>query len=489
MTRLTNPSPHRGLRLPRTLVASVVASAMVATLVQASPPASATEIGHRMHVGGDTLTWDPVANADSYLLIDHYARTVLPLDGTNVTMPGGTPTDDYKLSVGAVVDGLLTDVRTVRAGVVEDSVGDVDIRRVESLLAATRIVSTADETQITLHPELAEYASSYSVYRDGDGLVGQFPAAATAVDTYVVAKEEAETQYAIVLDLIDPMMSSSFEPVWNLADSETCLDADESVCVPTPSTGLANDLVMETGANPDETLAQTPYGEVGFVVDVETPGQPVSIPNVESFFFGGESRASSTSDDAYLRYRTFILDKYIAYPGKYNHWFGGDNRNFSTSLDASYRTYNRLRMDWSGQNVYLSQYVAPTNHYVGSGSSKTFVDQKTASPNSYGRYLRENKSRFRMYMRHSVANPYNSAYPAIDYEWEFVTTSDGGISARGQHDGAPHHEMLWEKPYSSAQVSIYRFQNQGFHKLAPGMDVEASTCGGSCPAYGKSRWY
>jgi hypothetical protein len=54
--------------------------------------------------------------------------------------------------------------------------------------------------------------------------------------------------------------------------------------------------------------------------------------------------------------------------------------------------------------------------------------------------------------------------------------------------------MLWEKPYSSTQLSIYRFQNQGFqnqgfHKLAPGMDVEASTCGGSCPSYGKSRWY
>jgi hypothetical protein len=114
--------------------------------------------------------------------------------------------------------------------------------------------------------------------------------------------------------------------------------------------------------------------------------------------------------------------------------------------------------------------------------------------NSLVEFLEEG-ARFRIHVRHSVGNPFEFYFPNIDYEWEYIMVADGGITARGLHDGAPNYENFYEWPFSDQPVRPYIHRYTDFSSLAPPMDqkgrnwcVPAPYGGGQCAGFGTPRW-
>jgi hypothetical protein len=196
-----------------------------------------------------------------------------------------------------------------------------------------------------------------------------------------------------------------------------------------------------------------------------------------------------SSDDAYFWFTTFIAADCVT---ARTVGFKGDNRGFSTSPYASARTRNSVRVDWETKNVYLSQFVASTTRYDDC-TNKQGAKTLTAGNGSSGLHRTESGN-VRMFLDLSVANPFEAWYGNIDYEWERVATRDGGVAARGMHDGAPSYEIFYEKPFSSARSRPYTHSEQSFYKLYAPMDAkglswchkESST--NSCPSFSSARW-
>jgi hypothetical protein len=83
--------------------------------------------------------------------------------------------------------------------------------------------------------------------------------------------------------------------------------------------------------------------------------------------------------------------------------------------------------------------------------------------------------RYRIRVRHTVGNPFEFYFPPIDYEWEYIMVADGGISARGLHDGAPKYEIFYEHPHTDTRVRTYTFS----------LDVSPALCGVGGGSQGK----
>lgn len=130
-----------------------------------------------------------------------------------------------------------------------------------------------------------------------------------------------------------------------------------------------------------------------------------------------------------------------------------------------------------------------------SGEGKLFFDaEKTATNNPTVEYVTEGK-RFRVRVRHTVADPFEFWYPPIDYEWEYLMVADGGITARGLHDGAPSYEIFYEAPHSDKHVRTWHYHINSFWLLGLPMEEKdkswcapAASGGGWCPGFGTARW-
>lgn len=71
---------------------------------------------------------------------------------------------------------------------------------------------------------------------------------------------------------------------------------------------------------------------------------------------------------------------------------------------------------------------------------------------------------------------------------------DGGVTARGLHDGAPSYESFYEPPHSNIRHRVYTFSETSFFSLNAPMDQKGRTwckpkAGATgCPGFGTSRW-
>lgn len=226
----------------------------------------------------------------------------------------------------------------------------------------------------------------------------------------------------------------------------------------------------------------------------EPPEVELSSQNADSDVL---SSFNDYRDDASVWHRTFIIDQYIKGPEPFVTWnyFGGDNRGFSNSLNASFRTEVKTITDFETDRVIAYRpSVSNTKRYT-RRSNGTYVlnAEKTATLDPIVQSVNEN-GRVRVRVRHSSSNPFQSYYPAIDYHWEYIMVSDGGVTARGLHDGAPSYETFYEPPFSATPTRVYTYRQGSFVRLGGFMDAKGRTwckpkgAGFNCPGFGNPRW-
>jgi hypothetical protein len=147
-------------------------------------------------------------------------------------------------------------------------------------------------------------------------------------------------------------------------------------------------------------------------------------------------------------------------------------------------------MDWEGDHPTYTKDVSPTKRYaIDDDGTYDYDSTKTGVLNPTVQYIRHNRSRYRFRVRHSGKNPYETYYPAIDYEWEYVMVRDGGVTTRGLHDGAPNYEEFYRAPFSDGIKAVYQHQFTSFTSLAPPMDQkDRKWCSNGCPNFGTARW-
>jgi hypothetical protein len=146
---------------------------------------------------------------------------------------------------------------------------------------------------------------------------------------------------------------------------------------------------------------------------------------------------------------------------------------------------------WSGKMApTYTRDVTPTKRYIIlPDGSYQHESTKTGVNNPTVQYIPHNDSRYRIRVRHSAKNPFQNYYPAIDYEWEYVITRDGGITTRGLHDGAPNYEDFYRAPFSHSVKRVYTHSHTDFSALAPPMDQKGRRwCSNGCPNFGTARW-
>lgn len=369
----------------------------------------------------------------------------------------------------AFVDpGVSTEAPTVQEGM--------------DLLASTRVRTTPDLVEVTVSSRLLAVIQGWSLYRDGQLAASTESNSATLVDE--LPTPDASHTYTVVLSAPDwvsvPTSDSSYLP----ATSEVCLDSLESQCVPP--------IVPETGDGGDEEPEEV--GDIsGHLLSFSLP---IEVPRLSQT--STPMLAESADDDALVRHYTFIQQKFVdapEAPGQPDYWFRGDDRGFSTVPGASYRAYVRTRVDWSGANVYVLRGIQPTRRHIKRDGTLYYDKQKTGTNDTLVQFIRHRPRRYRVRVRHSVKDPFETWYPAIDYEWEYVVVRDGGITARGLHDGAPNYEIFDEAPHTNRTTRTYIHTYTDFKSLAFPMDqkgkkwcVATASGSGRCPAFGTARW-
>lgn len=326
---------------------------------------------------------------------------------------------------------------------------------------------------------------SWQLFRGGH-LVGE-----TSGTWLTDSAAQPGTAYSYTVVVIAPNWRSPRE-------SSMSFTMAESECVVDPAE------CHDRQESPDVSTFEHDDGDDELHGDRMTFTYAVSVPPADASPFGVPGAAShvsgtnSTADDAYVWHNTFIEQQYVNAPqppGYPDYWFGGDNRGFASAPGASTRTMTRVRVDWVGRHVYYSRTGSPTIRYIRSANGTFTYNGSMSTTNNTLIELRNESGRYRVRVRHSVGNPFEFYFPNIDYEWEYVMVSDGGITARGLHDGAPNYEIFYEHPYQSARNRVYIDRYTSFNSLAPPMDKKdrgwcfpAATGGGGCPGFGNPVW-
>jgi hypothetical protein len=136
------------------------------------------------------------------------------------------------------------------------------------------------------------------------------------------------------------------------------------------------------------------------------------------------------------RYRT-RADVYILF----------DKSKIIIKKDANYT----VAYDWFGNVAYKKK----------ANLSNVRLTARSFGSDSGGRYAKVG-------LTHSVFDPLVepiSGAPAVDYYYNAKVYENGAVTALGQHDQAPSHE-LWMIAYpGDADTKIHTYPNQGLHKL------------------------
>lgn len=214
-----------------------------------------------------------------------------------------------------------------------------------------------------------------------------------------------------------------------------------------------------------------------------------------------DADSPSSNPDSFIWHETFIPENFVNAPDPNgclddsDWWFKGDFRDFTQYADSgSTRSKVRLRMDWSARKLYYTRSIATVERYYRTCSGIWIKDsqKKGVWENFAIHYVNRDgpcDTRCRLHIRHGAQNPYEFFYGAIDYEWEYVVTKDGGVTARGMHDGAPNYQTFYQ-PRGSSGVGIgYTFTRTNYESLAAPMDWRDRTwCLYGCPTWGTSYW-
>ena len=201
--------------------------------------------------------------------------------------------------------------------------------------------------------------------------------------------------------------------------------------------------------------------------------------------------AYDTLDSYMLRYTTFIPMAYVNngnwLAGDYGTYLKGDGYGNAKSqwrgfdfFNSSYRTRVDVFAEWynSSPSFYysepsVSQSVLYENESaIGKSCGTTGVRCATASNkdiNVIQEYV--NNSYIEWRVEHSAAVPFGSSYPAIDYRYDARVYKDGNITATGNHDRAPNHEVYLAKAYTDLPyITLHTFSVGGegdFYNLFP----------------------
>lgn len=485
----------RTLRLRALMILS--ASLLISTLA-IGPPLGHTRAYAQtpslgLHVVDSQLRWSAI-DADNYMVVDAYSGVTTTTVDTTMHLPLLAAEGDVSVTVAAVRDGAVVAIERLRGGAetlgeTAPPPGPVSVQEGMTLLAAMAVATTPSSVHFSLPAALSSEVDQWTLYRDGAPIVSAPGSQPHLSDTSVA--QGASYAYTVVLSAPEWVSAYDSSLPFIGAPSEECVDIQESYCAPIGAPPASDEVAATLGV--DTEWEQVRGDLLSFIVPVEVPGLDLSSVDAAS---GSAGASSTTDDDAYVRHYSFIQQRFVDAPEPSwypDYWFGGDNRGFSSYPGASNRTYVRTRVDWSASQVWAMRAASPTKRYVNRGGYLYHDSTRSVTNNSKVEFLREG-SRFRIHVRHSVGNPFETWFPAIDYEWEYVMVADGGVSALGLHDGAPNYEIFYEAPYSNRHVATYRHTFTSFDSLAAPMDqkdrgwcVPAAGRPG-CPGFGTRRW-
>jgi hypothetical protein len=180
-----------------------------------------------------------------------------------------------------------------------------------------------------------------------------------------------------------------------------------------------------------------------------------------------------------LRYQTFIPYKHVKSPNAfdeflsgygYDTYLNGNNRSFGF-FENSFKTRSDVYAEWSGSSAYSIQYpdvgvsILYDNDY-------DEITRGTASTDGIKHYPERNTSTYiEWHEIASVGVPFSATYPNIDYRYDARMYKNGNITASGNHDKAPNHEVYLARAYSSlpaVTLHTYEIPNQdAFQNLIP----------------------
>ncbi|MBM7585662.1 hypothetical protein JOC86_002204 [Bacillus pakistanensis] len=173
--------------------------------------------------------------------------------------------------------------------------------------------------------------------------------------------------------------------------------------------------------------------------------------------------SASTLDSFIVRYTTFIPYYKVDNPNILEEWFEsgvptgsyvtGDGYSNGTLRDFnyfnnSYRTRIDVYAEWynSSPSYTSYKYVMPTHLY---GPDGTLVDEETAPKDGMTfSGLGKLSDRISWKVFHDVGLGTSSTSPNINYEYTATMYKNGNISASGEHDSAPNHEVYLARAYS-----------------------------------------
>lgn len=458
--------PHR--MGPKLLASTILASLIVLSNPQGHPEAAAAPQALGLQVRGHVLAWNAIEGADSYLLMNSDGDQK-KINGTSTELSELLDAGFYAVSVYALRQDDVLAVERLRGSVNQasqsaNSPKPLSVSEGMASLATMPVHVTPGAVVFSMPLEILNRIDSWELYRNGV----QVGSTRGRVLTDRQASKGMSHAYTVVINAPGWVDAAHATIPWATASCEApCADEAE---LPT----------HEDSSSSADGLS--------FTIPVEVPEAKGKRPT------GDFSAMLSYSDDAYVWHNTFISAAYVNPPDWWtDYWFSGDNRGFCSSTGCSTRTWVRTRVDFEEDKAYYSAGVSPTHRYIKEDGTLRYDTTKTGYNNPTVEYINEN-GRVRVRVRHSSSNPFEMYYPAIDYEWEYVHVSDGGVTARGLHDGAPSYETFYEPPFSSTRSRVYTFSETNFTSLAAPMDQKGrSWCKPkaypyNCPGFGTARW-
>jgi hypothetical protein len=485
-----------------------------------APEGSSDNVRLGVQAEDGLLRWESV-DADCYRVVDPYEKIFFTTTETTFPHPGVVTGDNFSVTVAAIRNNDVVAIERLRGSTIaRGNLHTPTVQHGMELLAAMFVRTTPTTVEFELPPGLLSVVDGWKLYRNGNLVDTAGPGVGRIIDT-TPGPPLSSVTYSV--QLLAPDWTTPYDDAmaWMPALETACVaDADEC-----PSSIADPGTLDPSSVDPDHEVAHlTAASEEDVVIgDLLTAAIPVEIPEMSDPLRlellvppqPGDGKTTSSSsgsicrdywtspclDDAFVYHRTFVPEEYIDTPEPAGCWwctnyaFGGDDRDFGRSLNSSTRTRVTVRMDWEGvwrgkQAPTYTRDVTATKRYVilPDGTYK-HESTKTGVNNPTVQYIAHTQSRYRIRVRHSAKNPYENYYPAIDYEWEYVMTRDGGITTRGLHDGAPNYEDFYRAPFSEGPKRVYTHEHTSFTSLAPPMDQKGrSWCRSGCPYFGTARW-
>ncbi len=512
----SNPPPP-----PGACASSGSDSVAAAGSAEASTDSEASDL--QLGVQADRLHWADV-DADCYRLVDPYEKLFITTTETSFVHPALLTGDNFSVTVAAIRNGSVVAVERLRGSTIalKSDLGTPTVQDGLELLSAMMVRATPTSVEFVLPRPLVGVVDGWNLYRNESLIATAGLGVASLADTAPTTPPASST-YSV--QLLAPDWRTSYEdPLgWVHASEMPCV-ADPEHCPSSPldpsttdgsSLDAAHEVNHVTSASEEDWVS----GDLlTFAIPIEIPDlsdplqlkfvvPPAANEDVSTLPSSGPNAwgcrdywTSHCLDDSVLYHRTFIPEKYIdspecCNPFGTNYAFGGDDRGFGDELTKSTRTRVTVRMDWEG--VYTGAHpvtyirdVSPTKRYIIlPDGSKEHESTKTGYVNPTVQFIAHNTSRYRIRVRHSAKNPFESYYPAIDYEWESVVTRDGGVTTKGLHDGAPNYEDFYRAPFSNGVKRVYTHSHTSFISLAAPMDQKNRRwCSNGCPNFGTARW-